>query len=208
MAYSSWYHWNCGRTERKAATINQLAWLSYSFYVQLAALALMYYPGGMKARISPVQWSKPYNILAPTQDSNPGGRILNHERWPLHYHCTRGSTFDSLGSGPPLSLYYCERCSLQTYCMIYIVKIRCKLPRSMLALQHSIGADTARVALVRTLPTFGNLTWDPPKIMKRCINSLQLGPYHLFNPGGTPATPVFSQHHCCLSIFAFIILIP
>ena len=31
----------------------------------------MYYPGGMKARVSPVQWSKPHSILAPTQDSYP-----------------------------------------------------------------------------------------------------------------------------------------
>ena len=28
-----------------------------------------------------------------------------------------------------------------------------------------IGAATARVARVLTLPTFGNLTWDPPKIV-------------------------------------------
>ena len=53
-----------------------------------AALVPMYYPEGMKARVSPVQWSKPYSILAPTQDSNPGDRIQNHKRWPLHYHCT------------------------------------------------------------------------------------------------------------------------
>ena len=45
-------------------------------------------PEGMKARVSPVQWSKPYSIFVPTQDSNPGGRIQNHKRWPLHYHCT------------------------------------------------------------------------------------------------------------------------
>ena len=38
--------------------------------------------------VSPVQWSKPNSTLAPTQDSNPGGRIQNHKRWPLHYHCT------------------------------------------------------------------------------------------------------------------------
>ena len=37
---------------------------------------------GMKARVSHVQWSKPYSILA------PGGRIQNHKRWLLHYHCT------------------------------------------------------------------------------------------------------------------------
>ena len=48
----------------------------------------MYYPERMKARVSPVQWSKPNSIFAPTQDSNPGGRIQNHKRWPLHYHCT------------------------------------------------------------------------------------------------------------------------
>ena len=48
----------------------------------------MYYPEGMKARVGPVQWSKPNSILASTQDSNPGGRIQNHKRWPLHYHCT------------------------------------------------------------------------------------------------------------------------
>ena len=48
----------------------------------------MYYPGGMKARVSLVQWSKPNSILALTQDSKPGGRIQNHKRWPLHYHCT------------------------------------------------------------------------------------------------------------------------
>ena len=88
VAYaSSWYHWNCGRTQRKAATINQLACPSYSLYVQLLWYP-MYYPGGMKARVCPVQWSKTYSILAPTQDSNPGGRIQNHNRWSLHYHCT------------------------------------------------------------------------------------------------------------------------
>ena len=69
----------------------------------------MYYPGGMKARVGPVQWSKPNSILAPTQDSNPGGRIQNHKRWPLHYHCThihfasRESTFSILISYANLS---------------------------------------------------------------------------------------------------------
>ena len=87
VAHASWYHWNCGRTQRKAATINQLACPSYSLHVQLLWYPI-YYPGGMKARVSPVQWSKPYSILAPTQDSNPGGRIQNHKWWPLHYHCT------------------------------------------------------------------------------------------------------------------------
>ena len=53
-----------------------------------AVLVPMYYPGGMKVRVSPVQWSKPHSILVPTQDWNPGGRIQNHKGWPLHYHCT------------------------------------------------------------------------------------------------------------------------
>ena len=35
----------------------------------------MYYPGGMKARVSPLQYSNPHSTLAPTQDSNSCGRI-------------------------------------------------------------------------------------------------------------------------------------
>ena len=98
VAYASWYQWNCGRTQLKAATTNQLACPNYSLYVQLLWYPMylyvqllwypMYNPGGMKARVSPVQWSKPHSILPPTQDLNPGGRIQNHKRWPLHYHCT------------------------------------------------------------------------------------------------------------------------
>ena len=87
VAYASWYHWNCGRTQRKAAAINQFACPSYSLYVQLLWYP-MYYPGGMKARVSPVQWLKPHSIIAPTQDSNPGGRIQNHKQWLLHYTTT------------------------------------------------------------------------------------------------------------------------
>ena len=87
VAYASWYNWNCIRTQRKAATINQLACPSYNLYVQLLWFP-MYSPWGMKARVSPGQWSKPHSILALTQDSNPGGWIQSHKRWPLHYHCT------------------------------------------------------------------------------------------------------------------------
>ena len=65
-----------------------------------AALVPMYYPGGMKVRISPVQWSKPHSILAPTLDSNPGGRIQNHKRWPLHYHCTLYTIYTTAHSIP------------------------------------------------------------------------------------------------------------
>ena len=85
VAYASWYPWKCGPTQRKAATINQLACPRYSRYVQLLWYPL-YYAGVMKAWVSPVQWSKPHSILAPSQDSNPGCRIQNHKRWPLHYH--------------------------------------------------------------------------------------------------------------------------
>ena len=45
-----------------------------------------------------VQWSKPHSILAPTQDSNPGRRIQNHKRWPLHYHCTHTQMTTRAGS--------------------------------------------------------------------------------------------------------------
>ena len=92
MAYASWCHWNRGRTQRKAATINQLACPSNSLYVQLLWYPT-HYPGGMKARISPVQLSRSHSILAPTQDSNPVGRIQSHKRRPLHYHCTQEETY-------------------------------------------------------------------------------------------------------------------
>ena len=107
VAYARWYHWICGctRTQRKAATINQLACPSYSLNVQLLWYP-MYYPEGMKARVSPVQWSKPHSILTPTQDSNPGGRIQNHKRWPLHYHCTQTTllTYKTLTNQQPIHI--------------------------------------------------------------------------------------------------------
>ena len=47
-------------------------------WIELNCTVPMYHPGGMKARVKPVQWSKPHivYILTPTQDSNPGGRII------------------------------------------------------------------------------------------------------------------------------------
>ena len=67
-----------------------------------AALVPMYYPGEMKARVGPVLIDT-YSILAPTQDSNPGGRIQNHKRWPLHYHCTQKSASSACLDG----VWYC-----------------------------------------------------------------------------------------------------
>ena len=49
-----------------------------------------------------------------------------------------------------------------------------------------MGATTAMVARVRTLPTYGNPIWDPPNILLQSINKLLLGLYHLFKPSGTP----------------------
>ena len=48
----------------------------------------MYYPEGMKARVSPVQSIEPHRILAPTRDSNqeppgPESRVVN-TILPLH----------------------------------------------------------------------------------------------------------------------------
>ena len=102
VAYARWCHWRCGQTQLWAATINQFACPSYSLYVQLLWYPI-YYPGGMKVRVSPVQWSKPNSRLAFTQDSNPGGRIQNHERWPLHYHYTL------IGSGISKCLRWAQR---------------------------------------------------------------------------------------------------
>ena len=79
VAYASWYHWNCGRTQRKAATINQLACPSLQ-------------PLCSADRVPNVlpQWdegsSKPCAVIeallyiSPTHDLNPGGRIQNHKR--------------------------------------------------------------------------------------------------------------------------------
>ena len=48
----------------------------------------MYYPEGMKARVSPVQSIEPHRILAPTRDSNqeppgPESRVVT-TTLPLH----------------------------------------------------------------------------------------------------------------------------
>ena len=50
----------------------------------------------------------------------------------------------------------------------------------------SIGAATARVARVRTLPTFGILTWDPPKFCSKVLIHYTMDPT-IFS---TPAAPM------------------
>ena len=92
VAYASWYKWICDRTQRKAATINQFACPSYSLYVQCSAAlvpnVLSRRDEGSGKPCAVIEAS--YSILASTQDSNPGGRIQNHKRWPLPYttaHC-------------------------------------------------------------------------------------------------------------------------
>ena len=59
-----------------------------------------------------------------------------------------------------------------------------------------IGASTARVARVRTLPTFGNPTWTRPKFCSEVIIDYTPGPYHLFNAGGTSSWMI-SCCKCC-----------
>ena len=49
-----------------------------------------------------------------------------------------------------------------------------------------IGAATARVARVRTLPTFGILTWDPPKFCSKVLIHYTMDPT-IFS---TPAAPL------------------
>ena len=85
-------------TQHKAATINQLVCPSYFLCIQLLWYP-MYYPGGIKARVGPVQWSKPHSILVPTQDSNPGDRIQNDMRWPLHYTVLHTESYVAVSSG-------------------------------------------------------------------------------------------------------------
>ena len=55
----------------------------------------MYYPEGMKAQVSPEQWSKPYSILAPLRIRTraTGFKIISGDHYTttvhaLHYHCT------------------------------------------------------------------------------------------------------------------------
>ena len=76
-----------GRTQRKAATINQLACPSYSLTVALLWYP-MYYPRGMKARVGPVQWSKPYSINWPHLRTRTRATGFKITWWPLHYHGT------------------------------------------------------------------------------------------------------------------------
>ena len=54
---------------------------SYSLYIQLLWYP-MYYPGEMKARVSPVQSIEPHRMLASNQDSNQ--RLLCLYVSPLH----------------------------------------------------------------------------------------------------------------------------
>ena len=72
----------------------------------------MYYPEGMKARVSPVQSIEPHRILAPTRDSNleslgPESRVVT-TILPLHtyYIIGRGmSTWGSTWATPFLFIY-------------------------------------------------------------------------------------------------------
>ena len=74
-------------TQHKAATINQLASPNYSLYVHLLWYP-MYYPGGMKVRVSPVYYVVIEDLIVywpPLKDSNPG----RPDSKSLHYHCTQ-----------------------------------------------------------------------------------------------------------------------
>ena len=81
------YARRCGRTQlfKLQPSINLHAQLQPLCSADLVPNVL---PRRDEGSGKPVQWSKPYGISAPTQDSNPGGRIQNYKRWPLHYHCT------------------------------------------------------------------------------------------------------------------------
>ena len=60
----------------------------------------MYYPGGMKARVSPVQWSKPYSILAPLRIRTQvaGFKIISGDHYTTTAHS--GSVVVIVGNRP------------------------------------------------------------------------------------------------------------
>ena len=63
----------------------------------------MYYPEGMKARVSPVKSIEPHKILAPTRDLNreplgPQSRVVT-TILPLHTMCSRFAVQEVGGSG-------------------------------------------------------------------------------------------------------------
>ena len=105
VAYASWYLWSCGRTQRKAATINQFACPSYSLHVQLLWYP-MYYPGGMKALVSHVQWSKPHRILAPVRIRTraAGFRIISGDHYTTPAHC-RQTNIQTVGRSDGQTLW-------------------------------------------------------------------------------------------------------
>ena len=105
VAYASWYLWSCGRTQRKAATINQFACPSYSLHVQLLWYP-MYYPGGMKALVSHVQWSKPHSILAPVRIRTraAGFRIISGDHYTTPAHC-RQTNIQTVGRSDGQTLW-------------------------------------------------------------------------------------------------------
>ena len=100
----------------------------------------MYYPEGMKAQLSPVQWSKSYSILSPTQDSNPGDRYQNHKRWPLHYHCT----LCYVSRWP-------HRLQILSGCRNWAAVFRLRLRRVLLLLDRRMQPESARAGIVRTM---------------------------------------------------------
>ena len=63
---------------------------SYSLYVQLFCNP-MYYPGGLKAWVGPVQWSEPHSILAPirVRTRAVGFRIINGDHYTTTAHWVR-----------------------------------------------------------------------------------------------------------------------
>ena len=92
VAYTSWYYWNCGRTQRKAANINQICMPQLQPLCS-AALVLNVLPRRDEGSGKPCAVIEASYYIGPaTQDSNPGGQIQNDKRWsqavtttlPLH----------------------------------------------------------------------------------------------------------------------------
>ena len=120
VIYAWWCQWNVWKntcSSRLQLSIICMSQLQPS--CSAAALVRNVLPKGMKAPVSPVQWSRPYSILlASTQDSNLDGRIRNHKRWPPNYYCTLISI-----------VYWTQSKKEQVYSMTLMCKceIECKI---------------------------------------------------------------------------------
>ena len=161
----------------------------------------MYYPEGMKARVSPVQSIEPHRILAPTRDLNreplgPQSRVVT-TILPLHtvyYRCTRYTTaahgFISYG----IRNYYkyfrplsCEALAVSFLFEVNLVKNHFERNDN-----YNLNGDFKKT-LVQVSMMSSNTTW----MNLNCINE-----YGLFKNTASLAA-IYMQLHVLISALYF-----